>query len=403
VSPLIEVADLGDELVLDCRFRLQDPAAGRLAFEQGHIPGAYFLDLSTDLSGPLGAGGGRHPVPSRDTLRQTFSRLGITASTDVVVYDDADHAGAARAWMLLRWMGHDRVRVLNGGLRAWLAAGLELEEGAPGLRIRTDFPVASPLVEFVPKKKLEGKRLVDARAPERYRGEVEPMDAKAGHIPGAENLFYQKLLSADGKFLPKEQLELLLPREESVFYCGSGVTAAVLLLGAAVLGRKAAVYPGSWSEYSSDPAAAVETGAYRRGVVGVIRNSAGRVLLFERKDIQGSWQFPQGGIEGQETEEEALYREMMEEAGCEVKIVAKGKATSVYEWPRPNGRDANKGQRHTWFLCELVGEIVLGKSDGSFRGFEWVELAEAIERVVEFKRESYEVGLSALNLISVKP
>jgi len=396
MNPLLEVSELGDELVLDCRFRLQDPAAGRLAFEQGHLPGAYFLDLATDLSGPLGAGGGRHPVPSRDALRQTFSRLGITASTDVVVSDDADHAGAARAWMLLRWMGHERVKVLNGGLRAWLAAGLELDEGSPGLRIRTDFPVASPLVEFVPKEKLEGKRLVDARAPERYRGEVEPMDAKAGHIPEAENLFYQKLLGVDGKFLPKEQLELLLPRQESVFYCGSGVTAAVLLLGAAIVGRKSAVYPGSWSEYSSDPAAPVETGAYRRGVVGVIRDSAGRVLLFERKDIQGSWQFPQGGIEGQETEEEALHREMMEEAGCEVKIVTRGTATSVYEWLKPNGRDANKGQRHTWFLCELVGAVALEKSDGSFERFEWVEPANALQRVVEFKRGSYQVGLKGL-------
>lgn len=398
MNPLVEVAELGEELVLDCRFRLMDPAAGRVAFEQGHIPGAYFLDLATDLSGPLGAGGGRHPLPSREALRQTFSRFGITASTDVVVYDDTDHAGASRAWMLLRWMGHDRVRVLNGGLTAWLAAGLELEEGGPGLRLRAEFPVASPLVEMVPKENLQGMRLVDARAPERYRGEVEPMDAKAGHIPGAENLFYQKLLGAGGKFLPRAELERLLPREESVFYCGSGVTAAVLLLGAEIVGRKASVYPGSWSEYSSDPSALVETGAYRRGVVGVIRDSSGRVLLFERADIKGSWQFPQGGIEGQETEEEALHREMMEEAGCEVRIVGRGLSSTTYEWPRPNGRDANIGQRHTWFLCELVGEVALAKSDGSFRGFAWVAPAEALERVVEFKRRSYEQGLKGLGI-----
>src|SRR5690606_11671066 len=137
---------------------------------------------------------GRHPLPSRTQLKELFSRLGIVAETEVVVYDDADHAGAARAWLLLRWMGHDRGSILNGGLRAWKEAGLSTERGQAQAPQPAEFPDRSPLLELTPKEKLSGKRLVDARAPERYKGEVEPLDPKAGHISGADNLFYKALL-----------------------------------------------------------------------------------------------------------------------------------------------------------------------------------------------------------------
>lgn len=397
MKPLIEVPDLAEELLLDARFRLMDPAAAKRSFEEGHIPGAQFLDLEHDLSGPKTGRNGRHPLPSREALQELFSRLGVGASTDVVVYDDGDHAGAARAWMLLRWMGHERVRVLNGGLMAWRAAGLELECGVQVSVQPSDFPEREPLVTFLSKEKLEGQRLVDARAPERFRGDVEPLDPKAGHIPGAENLFYKKVLSEEGKFRSRNELERLLPKEESVFYCGSGVTAAVLLLASEVLGRKYSLYPGSWSEYSQGEGP-VETGAYRRGVVAVVQGPKG-LLLFERVDRPGSWQFPQGGIEGEETEEEALRREIQEEAGiAAVKVLRRGKFHTQYDWPHPTGKDDNTGQRHTWFLCELMGEPRLEDSDGSFRGWRWVSAEEALLLVVEFKKSSYMDGLHSLGL-----
>lgn len=266
MDPILSVAAvraLPHPIFLDARFRLADPEAGKMLYVEGHIPGALHVDLEKDLSGVKTGSNGRHPLPSRSALRSLFGGLGIGADTPVVCYDDTDHAGAARAWMLLRWMGHERVYVLDGGVKAWdgvleKGAGAAAGGGA-GARAPADFPERTPLVDLVERGQLVGRMLVDARAPERFRGEVEPLDPKAGHIPGARNVFYQSLLR-EGRFLEAEELRALVPSRDPVFYCGSGVTAAVLLLASARVGSEASVYPGSWSEWSSDPSAPVETG-----------------------------------------------------------------------------------------------------------------------------------------------
>jgi thiosulfate/3-mercaptopyruvate sulfurtransferase len=247
-------------VVLDARFRLNDPRAGGRLFTQAHIPGAQYISLETELSGAKTGKNGRHPLPDRAALAATFSKFGIGADTPVITYDDADHGGAARAWFLLRWMGHANSFVLDGGLKVWTDLGYPTEVGSARARPPQAFPERAPLVEVVTKEELAGAPLVDARAPERYRGEVEPLDAQAGHIPGAQNLFYQKVLGADGRFLKGEELKAVLPREKTIFYCGSGVTASVLALAATVADQPSALYAGSWSEYSADPRAPVAKG-----------------------------------------------------------------------------------------------------------------------------------------------
>lgn len=251
MNPLIsaeELATLKDVVILDARFRLQDPASAEQLFLNGHIPGAQRVDLERDLSGAKTGNNGRHPLPQKAALVALFSSLGIGTKTLVVAYDDADHSGAARLWFLLRWMGHENVRVLNGGLKAW-EHSYPLELGRGRVAAQARFEERAPLVNL--RDFREAGLLVDARAPERYRGEVEPLDPKAGHIPGARNSFYKELLGADGKFLPAEQLRARLAGLASpTFYCGSGVTACVALLAAEVAGLPgAAIYPGSWSEY----------------------------------------------------------------------------------------------------------------------------------------------------------
>lgn len=255
-----ELANLRDVVIVDARFRLQDASAAERLFRDGHIPGAVRANIDRDLSGAKTGRNGRHPLPSREAMVALFSRLGIGSGTEVVAYDDTDHAGAARLWFLLRWLGHERVRVLNGGLAAWAAAGFSLEqgEGRSG-RKPAKFVAAAPLVQL--KDWREASLLVDARAPERYRGEVEPLDPVAGHIPGAKNLPYASVL-LDGKFpaasVLREKLLGLGPKP--TFYCGSGVTATVLLFAAEEAGLEASLYPGSWSEYCSLPGVVVEKG-----------------------------------------------------------------------------------------------------------------------------------------------
>lgn len=389
--------DLSGFLVLDARFRLQDPAAGEKLFAEGHIPGAQYVDLNRDLSGPKGPGLGRHPIPSREALRETFSRLGVGPGVKVLAYDDADHAGAARLWMLLKWMGHDSVWVLDGGFQRWKEQGRAVAAGSGSAPVRAEFKEAKPLVELVGRGEL-GARLVDVRAPERFRGEVEPIDSKAGHIPGAENLFYQSLLK-DGAFLPAQRLRGRLPKERTVYYCGSGVTSAVALLAADEVGYPAAVYPGSWSEWITDPSAGVETGEFRRGVVGVPVNSRGEILMFQRADHANSWQFPQGGIDGDETEEEALHRELFEEAGVKgARVIRRGDFTTTYDWIKGE-KKGRRGQRHWWFLIELRDEPNLSRGDGSFSSYEWVKPERAVERLVDWKQEATRNGLKALRLL----
>ncbi len=255
--------------LLDCSFDLADPAAGERAWQAGHPPGAQYAHLDRDLAGPLrDAAGrflGRHPLPTREAFAGTLGRLGIGPDTPVVCYDAQGGPYAARAWWMLRWMGHADVAVLDGGLAAWRAAGGMLTTDALPVQARADYPAMPPALPTIDADTLAARLgrlpLVDARPPERFRGEVEPIDAAAGHIPGAHNRFFKTNLGADGLFKPAEVLRaewlpLLAGRAagDVVQQCGSGVTACHNLLALAQAGLGDSVlYPGSWSEWSADP------------------------------------------------------------------------------------------------------------------------------------------------------
>jgi len=224
------------------------------------------------LSAAKSGTNGRHPLPSREAFAATAGRFGIAPETRVVVYDRQGAMFAARAWWMLRWLGHAAVAVLDGGLPAWQRAGGALEPGAVVSRAREPYPLREPLVGAVDAATLSARlgrgRLIDARAPERFRGEVEPLDAQAGHIPGALNRFFKDNLDADGCFKPAERLRaefepLLAAASPSqvTHYCGSGATACHNLLAMEVAGLPgAALYPGSWSEWSADPSRPVARG-----------------------------------------------------------------------------------------------------------------------------------------------
>ncbi|MER5866926.1 sulfurtransferase [Kitasatospora sp. NPDC002040] len=275
-SPLITVDELAAALaadrppvLLDIRWQLGGPP-GAEAYADGHLPGAHYLDLDRELAAPPGAAG-RHPLPDPEVLGAALRRAGVRADRPVVVYDAGPATSAARAWWLLRWAGHEDVRVLDGGLAAWRAAGRPESAGQsaaePG-----DFkpePGALPTVDAAGAAELAvAGLLLDARAGERYRGEVEPVDPRAGHIPGAVSAPTTENLAADGRFLPPAALAERFRAlgvdgaSEVAVYCGSGVTAAHQLLALTVAGHPGlALYPGSWSEWSADPANPVATGA----------------------------------------------------------------------------------------------------------------------------------------------
>jgi thiosulfate/3-mercaptopyruvate sulfurtransferase len=277
-TTLISTADLfahigdADWAVVDCRFSLDDIERGRLDYEREHISGAVYAHLEEDLSAPIIPGKtGRHPLPEIETLARRFSHWGIDASTQVVAYDDGPGPMAARLWWLLRWLGHDAVAVLDGGWFGWKAEGRPVSSGVDVRRARVFNP--QPRAELVTDAAgvLEtlgnpNSRLVDARAVERFRGEVEPLDPVAGHIPGAVCAPYTENLNSDGHFLSPEQLrtrfEAVLgevPPERAVFYCGSGVTAAHNLLALAHAGLgDARLYVGSWSDWITDPTRPIE-------------------------------------------------------------------------------------------------------------------------------------------------
>ena len=253
-EPLVEPAELAERLgqpglvVVDCRFKLGEPGAGKAAYLEGHLPGASFLDVDRDLSAPPGERG-RHPLPSADDFAVAARQAGISQSSTVVAYDEGGEGGAVRLWWLLRHFGHERAAVLNGGLRGWRAIGGELlpgrEEPAAG-----DFSAGSPAddVAGLDEIRAGGLRLVDARAPERFRGDVEPVDPVAGHIPGAANVPFADL-APGGRFLPPEELRSRLGEGPLVAYCGSGITAATVILAAELAGVEARLYPGGWSEW----------------------------------------------------------------------------------------------------------------------------------------------------------
>ncbi len=267
-SPLISTTALdgllGQVTVLDVRYRTGGPP-GREQYASGHVPGAVYVDLDRDLAGAPGRHG-RHPLPRAVDFGAAMRAAGVRHDRPVVVYDDwAGHA-AARAWWLLRHHGHDDVRVLDGGWSGWKAAGGAVETGVT-LPAVGDFEAGPGRLATVEAATvLDVPVLVDARAPERYRGEVEPIDPVAGHVPGAVNVPTSTNLRADGRFRPSEELRALyaaagVTGEEPVAaYCGSGVTACHDVLAMAVAGIDAALYPGSWSEWVADDSRPVERG-----------------------------------------------------------------------------------------------------------------------------------------------
>ncbi len=254
-------------VLLDCSFDLADATAGESAHAAGHLPGAVYAHLDRDLSGPKAGPGepsrGRHPLPARDQLAATAGAWGLAPGVQVVVYDAQGGPYAARAWWLLQWLGHADVAVLDGGTAAWLAAGGSLSNEVGVAQPQPPYPTQAPAMPTIDAAALQAALgqlvLIDARAPERYRGEVEPLDPVAGHIPGAVNRLFKLNLQADGRFKPAAELRaefatLLQPGQPVVQQCGSGVTACHNLLAMAHAGLGVAqLYPGSWSEWCSDP------------------------------------------------------------------------------------------------------------------------------------------------------
>lgn len=276
LNPATLKPHLGDDnwRIIDCRFSLAALEAGYQEYLQAHIPGALYAHLDRDLSSPIRAGTGRHPLPTRKSLAEKFSAWGIDSTTQVVVYDSSHGMMAARLWWLLRWMGHPAVALLDGGLTRWQGEGNPLTPEPPRLRPRR-FVAATPREQLTSSNELLARLgaadhlLIDVRTAERFSGEVEPLDRRAGHIPGALNLPLAQNLDDEGNFRPPEQLQRLyqqalggrIAANVSVM-CGSGVTACHTLLAMRVAGLVgAALYAGSWSEWISDPQRPVETQA----------------------------------------------------------------------------------------------------------------------------------------------
>ena len=257
---LASILDQHATVVFDVRFSLLEPQAGRQAYQESHLPGAYYLDLDHDLAGPVGPSTGRHPLPDATTLAQRLGQCGVTSSSQVVVYDDAAGAFAARLWWLCKWLGHDKVAVLNGGFAKWKTENKTVATDIPPStfgdftpRLRDDM-VAT--VEDVTQRLSEKKIvLLDARSPERFRGEVEPIDKIAGHIRGASNLPMVGNLDEHKCFLPIEALRERHPTSEAVVHmCGSGITACHNILASCVAGNEPPrLFVGSWSQWITDP------------------------------------------------------------------------------------------------------------------------------------------------------
>lgn len=268
-SPLISVAELrallGSVTVLDVRYRM-GAVAGLPEFARGHVPAAVYVDLDADLAAPPGDGG-RHPLPDTETFQAAMRRAGVSADRPVVVYDDWSGLAACRAWWLLKFHGHRDVRVLDGAWSAWLQSGevVQAVTVSPDPGDFTARPGAMSVVDV--GDVLDVAVLVDARAPERFRGETEPIDSVGGHIPGAVNVPTTTNLGADGRFRSADELRALYAaagvtgKEEVAAYCGSGVTAAHNILAMELADIRAALYPGSWSGWITDPARPITSGS----------------------------------------------------------------------------------------------------------------------------------------------
>jgi thiosulfate/3-mercaptopyruvate sulfurtransferase len=285
VEPLVSPEWLKEHLhdpsvrPIDVRWYLTEPERGRADYDAGHIPGAPYMDLDADMAAPRGQGPGRHPLPTADSFARAAGRAGIGPDTHVIAYDASGGAYAARLWWLLRYFGHQRVSLLDGGWPAWQAAGFPTTQDAPSIAPTIFVAVSHPdlVVDAgaVDALRRDPRALVlDARLAERYEGKVEPIDPQAGHIPGAHSAPYPGNLRDDGRMKSAEDLRerfLALGADTAdtiVCYCGSGVTAAHNVLALHIAGRTdALLYEGSWSDWSSDPARPVATGPEPAGAV----------------------------------------------------------------------------------------------------------------------------------------
>jgi thiosulfate/3-mercaptopyruvate sulfurtransferase len=276
---LISAADLqaraasaSPPVIVEASFDLFDVDAGERTYRAGHIPGSHYVHLDRDLSGAKTGRNGRHPLPTREDFAATLGRLGIGPQTQVVALDRQGGPYAARLWWMLRWMGHEAAAVLDGGIEAWTGAGGRLDDAPPAAVAASPYPARAPLARSIDvdtlARELERMTLIDARAGERFRGEVEPIDPVAGHIPGALNRFFKDNLGTDGRFKPAAVLraefaDLLGTRlaGQTVHQCGSGVNACHNLIAMEHAGLAGSMlYPGSWSEWSADPSRPVAKG-----------------------------------------------------------------------------------------------------------------------------------------------
>jgi thiosulfate/3-mercaptopyruvate sulfurtransferase len=277
-STLISCEELAAHLddpgwrIVDCRYRLTDAAYGERAFAEAHLPGAVFMHVDRDLSGPVNGKNGRHPLPDPETLAAKLGAAGIAGRTQAAVYDDDGGMAAARLWWLLRWLGHDCVAVLDGGMSAWIGEGRPVTS-APPASFAAEFEArlcdrAVTAEQVLENLKTRDFCLIDARAPDRFRGENETMDRIGGHIPGARHRFFRDNFDASGKFHPagelrRQWLDTLAGAapERIMMYCGSGLSACHNLLAMERAGLPGArLYAGSWSEWCADPARPVERG-----------------------------------------------------------------------------------------------------------------------------------------------
>jgi thiosulfate/3-mercaptopyruvate sulfurtransferase len=276
VAPEMLRDHLGDPLwvVVDCRHSLQDFGAGRRAYEAGHIPGAFFADAEHDLAGARTGKNGRHPLPRPEDFAGFLRSLGVNDRTQIVAYDEGADMFAARLWLLCRWIGHEETAVLDGGISAWRALGYPVDASVPArfdaqkdslaLRLRRDLIVGAD--DVLANLNSNGMCVLDARAGDRFRGEVEPMDPVAGHIPGARNLWFKENFDKNARWKSTQELRDLYvgygKPSDVVHQCGSGVSSAVNMLAMERAGLSGSrVYVGSWSEWCSDPARPVATGA----------------------------------------------------------------------------------------------------------------------------------------------
>jgi len=272
-TTLVQTAELAerlgdpDWLVVDCRFTLSDPEVGLNAYRRSRIPGARYLHLEDDLSGPRTEFSGRHPLPDPEAFCRTLALAGMGRDLQVVAYDDSFGSIAARLWWMLRWLGHETVALLDGGFQKWQREKRELESVHPGTHGHGDLRARPARSHWLSASEVEGVlrrgdfRLVDARAPERFTGEMEPFDPVPGHIPGAVNRPWEDNVDVDGTLLSPDELRqefapLLgdIPPQRVIHVCGSGVTACLNLLAMEVADLKGSrLYPGSWSEWITDP------------------------------------------------------------------------------------------------------------------------------------------------------